>query len=150
MSYVIQFTRYSSRRFRAQLSSLRTGLSYHILSNLSSTFFKVFQVFSMCVVLQAFGRSSHNSIILPQVFSFVKNFFQVFSNFFDSRLYLTALADSLDILPRQSTFVKHFLQKSAFFFVYYYYGHLSTFGRHFHHSRRDRPLLISARASPAS
>ena len=112
----------------------RTFISYHTLSHLSRTFFKVFwsrlslwqllvwQLFnfntfktvcqeSFCILFQTFWTmffifqdAVSNFYRLPQVLSFVKNFFHFFSN---SILCFAALADSLPILAHPKCFVKH-------------------------------------------
>ena len=71
--YVIQFTRYRRRRSRGQL--LHSIILISICQVLFSSSSKFLRVFRLPV-----ARS--DPFILAQPFSFVKNFFQVFSNFF--------------------------------------------------------------------
>ena len=72
--------------------------------------------------LQGAHRSQRRAFILPQLISFVKHFFQVFSNFFVLSFAglspcFAVLADSLIRLPRSVSFVKHFFQVFSNFFV---------------------------------
>ena len=65
--------------------------------------------------LQGAHRSQRRAFILPQLISFVKHFFQVFSNFFvlsfaGSSPCFAVLADSLIRLPHSVFFVKHFFK----------------------------------------
>jgi len=64
---------------------LYVSTSFRICQELFSSFIKFF-----CAVLRSgrFRRSSHNSIKIPHIISFVKNFFQVFTNFFVFSLVL--------------------------------------------------------------
>ena len=50
---------------QARLGSPRTFICYHILSNLSRTFFKFFEVFSDVCCAPGFRRSSHNFFNIP-------------------------------------------------------------------------------------
>ena len=72
--------------------------------------------------LQGAHRFQRRAFILPQLFSFVKHFFQVFSNFFvlssaGLSPCFAVLADSLIRLPHSVSFVKHFFQVFSNFFV---------------------------------
>ena len=89
--HVIQFTRYSFQFLAVFCRPQRTFIFYHISFRLSSTFFeffkKLFRSFPneflvVIAVLRAHGRSSDSFYILAYLSKFVKNFFQVFSNFF--------------------------------------------------------------------
>ena len=65
--------------------------------------------------LQGAHRFQRRAFILPQLFSFVKHFFQVFSNFFVLSFAglspcFAVLADSLIRLPHSVSFVKHFFK----------------------------------------
>ena len=60
-----------------------------------------------------------NFDILAQNFPFVKNFFQVFANFFFVLLFSVRSPERLDILAYHSVFVKHFFHFfSTFLFSY--------------------------------
>ena len=72
--------------------------------------------------LQGAHRFQRRAFILPQLFSFVKHFFQVFSNSFALSFAglspcFAVLANSLTRLPHSVSFVKHFFQVFQNFFV---------------------------------
>ena len=94
------------------------GLFYHLVSPLSSTFFKFFKTF-----FSAFPRGNHPAhspaaladdlFILPPHPRFVKHFFQIFFDLFSrltrfGREFSTALADSSRRIPHTISLVKHF------------------------------------------
>ena len=72
-------------------------------------------------VVQAFAVNSFSLSWKPQL---VKSFFHLFSGFFGFPAPSGPLrgrsSESLHILPPPTPFVKHFLQFSSFFFVYFY------------------------------
>ena len=108
------------------------SLFYHLVSPLSSTFFKFFKTF-----FSAFPRGNRpvhspaaladDLFILPPLPHFVKHFFQIFFDLFSRstrfrREFSTALADSLRRIPHTIPLVKHFfplfrvfLQRALFF-----------------------------------
>ena len=94
------------------------SLFYHLVSPLSSTFFKFFKTF-----FSAFPRGNHpvrspaaladDLFILPPLPRFVKHFFQIFFDLFSrstrsGREFSAALADILRRIPHPSSLVKHF------------------------------------------
>ena len=103
------------------------SLFYHLVSPLSSTFFKFFKTF-----FSAFPRGNHpvhspaaladDLFILPPLPHFVKHFFQIFFDLFScstrsGREFSAALADSLRRIPHTIPLVKHFFPLfSCFFF----------------------------------
>ena len=112
--------------YKVQLSVLgdfcfaRTSIFYHSSFRLSSTFLSFFKNFfssfpnDFLVVIAALqvvsGRSSDIFYILADLQEFVKNFFQVLTNFFSIRFASTALADSLHIITSNTSFVNTFFQ----------------------------------------
>ena len=108
------------------------SLFYHLVSPLSSTFFKFFKTFFSA--LPRGNRPVHSPavladdlFILPPLPHFVKHFFQIFFDLFShltrsGREFSTALADSLRRIPHTISLVKHFfplfrvfLQRALFF-----------------------------------
>ena len=94
------------------------SLFYHLVSPLSSTFFKFFKTF-----FSAFPRGNRpvhspaaladDLFILPPLPRFVKHFFQIFFDLFSRstcfrREFSAALADSLRRIPHTVPLVKHF------------------------------------------
>ena len=94
------------------------SLFYHLVSPLSSTFFKFFKTF-----FSAFPRGNRPArspaaladdlFILPPLPRFVKHFFQIFFDLFSRstrfrREFSAALADSLRRIPHPPSLVKHF------------------------------------------
>ena len=94
------------------------SLFYHLVSPLSSTFFKFFKTF-----FSAFPRGNRpvhspavladDLFILPPFPRFVKHFFQIFFDLFlrstrSGREFSAALADSLRRIPHTIPLVKHF------------------------------------------
>ena len=101
------------------------SLFYHLVSPLSSTFFKFFKTF-----FSAFPRGNRlvhspaaltdDLFILPPLPHFVKHFFQIFFDLFSrstrfSWVFSAALADSLRRIPHPPSLVKHFFLFFAFF-----------------------------------
>ena len=68
--------------------------------------------------VQSLKRYRRSSLILSQLFSFVKNFFQVFSNFFELIRFSCLLSPRGDssILSHPFPFVKNFFQVFSNFF----------------------------------
>ena len=99
--YVIQFTRYR----RAVSLSLTAFLFYHNSFHLSRTFFKFFQIFLRCFSLVVLAN---NSAMLAHPPSFVKLFFQDFSNSEPIRYSFLPPESDLHILARPRRFVKHY------------------------------------------
>ena len=115
--HVIQFTRYSvvhRRSFCVRSELLYVSTSYSVCQELFSNFLKNF--FKLWLRSRP-SRSSHNFFILAEVLSFVKNFFQVFSNFFRFCFVSPPFPDSLHILPLVSSFVNTFLRQKLNFFL---------------------------------
>ena len=94
------------------------SLFYHLVSPLSSTFFKFFKTF-----FSAFPRGNRPArspaaladdlFILPPLPRFVKHFFQIFFDLFSRstcfrREFSAALADSLRRIAHPPSLVKHF------------------------------------------
>ena len=101
------------------------SLFYHLVSSLSSAFFKFFKTF-----FSAFPRGNHPAhspaaladdlFILPPLPHFVKHFFQIFFDLFSrstrsGREFSAALADSLRRIPHTIPLVKHFFPFFVFF-----------------------------------
>ena len=84
--------------------SQATLLLYHIVFNLSSTFFKVFKFFRCVSVL------SNSLLILSQLVLFVKHFFQVFQTFLNCSncLNFFFVSNSFVILSQAFSFVNNF------------------------------------------
>ena len=85
--FLVRLSRYSIYKVQCRSLAfiscpLRTFICYHNLFRLSRTFFKFFQTFLSCSLPSRRSRSSDNFYILADTFSFVKNFFQILSNFF--------------------------------------------------------------------
>ena len=95
------------------------GCSHKLFSKLLETT-KSFWCFVFVTLfnLQGAHRAnlSRQILMIAQHFSFVKNFFQVFSNFFvlssagSRRHHLSSFADDLIRIPQALRFVKHFFQ----------------------------------------
>ena len=142
--YVIQFTRYRraserklldyitfdsvcqelfsifSKLFRVDSSLAALVSNSVILSHLFElvkNFFRFFsKFFELWRCAPSQGFSSRNFYMIPQKASFVKNFSQILSISAHLWHYLTALSDSLDIIPPPSPFVKHFFTKNSIYF----------------------------------
>ena len=100
----------------------RTFICYHILSNLSSTFFKFFQILFDVRCAPDRSRSSHNFLSLSQDNRFVKNFFLFFRFSFDFLVARRQLAYTSTPLPFcQALFYKF----CTFFLVVLLCVHLS-------------------------
>ena len=76
--------------------------------------YSIYKVQTRCFAL------AHSFCILSHSVSFVKNFFQVFSNFSEAFL-LVALVSNFAMLAHRFQFVKHFFQVSANFFPIRYF-----------------------------
>ena len=112
------------------------SLFYHLVSPLSSTFFKFFKTF-----FSAFPRGNRpvrspaaladDLFILPPLPRFVKHFFQIFFDLFSRstrfrREFSAVLADSLRRIPHTIPLVKHFFP----FFVFFLSVSFSPFSAH--------------------
>ena len=124
------------------------SLFYHLVSPLSSTFFKFFKTF-----FSAFPRGNRlahspaaladDLFILPPLPRFVKHFFQIFFDLFSRstrfrREFSAALADSLRRIPHTIPLVKHFF---PFFRVFSFRVIFPLF-------RTLRPTSLHSPASP--
>ena len=114
---------------------LYVSTSFRICQELFSSFIKFF-----CAVLRSgrFRRSSHNSIKIPHIISFVKNFFRFLQISLCFLLFCAVLPDSLAIIPPERSFVKHYFQifsKSKLLFIRIQFrpicAHLYFRGTHF-------------------
>ena len=79
---------------------------------LNNPFYKLSKVFIVRLCVIQFTRyilfAAANFYIITQLSSFVKNFFQVFPNFFSLCYFCLALVERLRILAHTSPFVKYF------------------------------------------
>ena len=101
------------RSVLASLSLARTSIFYHNFKRLSRTFFKVFQSFPkpLSKALSRDRRSFHSSFrIISHSNPLVKNFFRLFSNFFNCFHSSSAAQCSLFSLPQLPLFVKTFFR----------------------------------------
>ena len=127
---------------QARLGSPRTFICYHILSNLSRTFFKFFQIL-FDVVLHSRTLSFIAQLCYHTTEKFVcQELFQVFSNFFSLRFDVFRSRGQLRYISTSFVVCQAFFHKNLHFFLCYF-----TRG---HQSLTERFPLISARASPAS
>ena len=78
--------------------------------------YSIYKVHSCCFAL------ARSFLILSQLFEFVKNFFQVFSNF-SELFFLAALVSNLVMLAHPFPFVNYFFQVFANFFQLRFCGH---------------------------
>ena len=100
-------------------------LLYHIFQILSSTFSKVFKIFRILSKVVCFCRSVQATWLLYHKFSHLST---VNLNFLKIVLFFSISeaisCDSLFTIPLSQGIVKHFLQKSLYFFVQIVFQHM--------------------------
>ena len=85
----------------------------------SSSRYSIYKV--QCEVLRKLSLAA-NFYILAYRFLFVKNFFQVFSNFFSIRFISCRSRDSFDIISLHNRFVNTFFKGNYFYFEILFRG----------------------------
>ena len=115
-----------SEVFRFIITALRTAcIYYHFRHDLSSTFSKVFKIFKILSKAVCFCRSVQATWLLYHKFSHLST---VNLNFLKTFLFFSISeaipCDSLFTIPLPQGIVKHFLQKSLYFFVQIVFQHM--------------------------
>ena len=111
--FIVRLSRYSIYKVQCRSVAFiscppRTFIYQHISFRLSRTFFKFLKKLFELSLRSRRRRSSHNFYILAHPIPFVKNYFQVFSNFFRIRIILLPVSGQLAYTTTLFPICQHF------------------------------------------